>query len=47
MNEDRNRIIYSNQTIKSKNNEILSGEVNKLKPDLWWWQQNDLYILLK
>ena len=35
INEDRNRIIYSNQTIKSSNNEILRGEVNKLKPDLW------------
>ena len=45
INEDKNRIIYNNNTIKGKNNERLRGEVSKLKPNLWWWQQNDLYII--
>ena len=45
INEDKNRIIYNNNTTKGKNNERLRGEVSKLKPDLWWWQQNDLYII--
>ena len=31
--------------MKGKNGERLEGEVRKLKPDLWWWQNNNLYIV--
>ena len=43
--EDRNRIIYNNCTVKGKNGERLTGDVNKLKPDIWWWKDDVLNIM--
>lgn len=36
--------VHSNQTVRGRGSERLTGQVSSLKPDLWWWNDNHLYI---
>ena len=36
--------VHSNQTIRGRSSERLDGDCASLKPDLWWWEGNHLFI---
>lgn len=36
--------VHANQTVRGRGSERLDGECSTLKPDLWWWNGNHLFI---
>jgi len=36
--------VHANQTIRGRGSERLEGDCASLKPDLWWWNGNHLFI---
>lgn len=36
--------VHTNQTVRGRSSELLEGDCASLKPDLWWWDGNHLFI---
>ena len=36
--------VHANQCVRGRSGEHLTGDIASLKPDLWWWSNNRLFI---